>query len=201
MTGLPDGVLYRDLRVPQAHVGLLEGLSTEELDLARLIEETPWQQPVYRYGGAEVPQPRLSCWMGDTGADYTFSGRKYSPIPWFEGVATMGQRIADALGVQFNSCLLNYYRDGEDSISQHSDNELELGHNPTIAAVSLGEERVLVFKSTYREFPPVKVPLADRSVLVMSGRTQRLWTHGIAKDRKRQRGPRVSLTYRLILGR
>ena len=37
-------------------------------------------------------------------------------------------------GTSFNSCLLNMYRDGKDSLSWHSDNEKPYGPQPTIGA-------------------------------------------------------------------
>lgn len=105
------------------------------------------------------------------------------------------------MDIDFNSVLLNYYRDNRDSMGLHSDDEPELGPRPTIASVSLGEERTLVFKhKTSQELAPVRLRLAAGSLLVMKGDTQRNWKHGINKE-DRHCGPRVNLTFRRIVSK
>ena len=95
--------------------------------------------------------------------------------------------------------LLNYYRDQRDSMGMHSDDEPELGSNPTIASVSLGEQRTLVLKHKFRkELKPVHLPLDSGSLLLMKGATQHHWKHGINKE-SRPCGPRVNLTFRRIV--
>lgn len=94
--------------------------------------------------------------------------------------------------------LLNYYRDNNDSMGMHSDDEKELGLNPTIASVSLGAERPFVFKSKRDpDAKPIKIKLASGSLLLMKGETQHNYKHGIAKERQAL-GPRVNLTFRTI---
>ena len=108
----------------------------------------------------------------------------------------MAERATDAT---FNSVLLNYYRDHNDSVGFHSDDEPELGATPTIGSISLGETRTLSFKPKARkDWKPVRIALESGSLLVMKGDTQRNWRHAIAKE-SQPRGPRVNLTFRLIL--
>ena len=62
----------------------------------------------------------------------------------------------------------------------HSDDEPELGAEPVIASLSLGEARKLVFRHRIRrDLDTVSVPLPSGSLLVMRGPTQRHWKHGI----------------------
>ena len=100
----------------------------------------------------------------------------------------------------FNSVLLNYYRDQNDSMGFHSDDEPELGSQPTIASVSLGASRTFILKhKTKRHLKPVRISLPGGSLLVMSGDTQQFWKHGIEKE-SQPCGPRVNLTFRRIFG-
>jgi alkylated DNA repair dioxygenase AlkB len=101
--------------------------------------------------------------------------------------------------VDFNSVLLNYYRDQRDSMGFHSDDERELGERPIIASLSLGEERTFILKhKTKKHLKTVRLILASGSLLLMKGGTQRYWKHGINKE-SRPCGPRVNLTFRRIL--
>jgi alkylated DNA repair dioxygenase AlkB len=94
--------------------------------------------------------------------------------------------------------LLNYYRDHNDSMGLHSDDEPELGRNPTIASLSLGTPRTLVLKHrSRRELKPIHLTLDPGSLLLMQGETQHHWKHGINKLH-RPCGPRVNLTFRRI---
>ena len=109
------------------------------------------------------------------------------------------QSVQVATGCEFNSVLCNYYRDGADSMGMHADDEPELGAQPAIASLSLGQERILRFQHRLdKTVPDLRLPLEDGSLLLMSGETQRCWKHGIAKTR-RPCGPRVNLTFRLLL--
>lgn len=110
------------------------------------------------------------------------------------------KRAVEAIaGVDFNSVLINYYRDQADSMGLHSDDEPELGRRPIIASVSLGEERTFILKhKTRRDLKPVRLKLASGSLLLMCGETQHCWRHGIGKE-ARPCGPRVNLTFRRIV--
>jgi alkylated DNA repair dioxygenase AlkB len=107
-------------------------------------------------------------------------------------------RVEKVAGASFNSVLLNYYRHHRDSMGLHSDDEPELGRQPIIASVSLGEERTFILKhKTRRELKIVRLKLASGSLLLMKGDTQHCWKHGIDKE-KGPCGPRVNLTFRRI---
>ena len=95
----------------------------------------------------------------------------------------------------FNSVLLNYYRDGTDSVGWHADNESELGERPIIASLSFGATRT--FELRRRTTGKVaKVPLTSGSILVMRGTTQRDWVHRIPKEPGST--GRINLTFRFI---
>lgn len=166
--------------------------------LSDLIRDTPWRSEEVIVWGKRHLQPRLIAWFGDEGRNYTYSGISMNPLPWTKTLSKLRTLIESACDEKFNSVLLNYYRDGRDSMGYHSDDEPELGPRPTIASLSLGETRVFSFKHKVRsDAPPVQIELASGSLLLMKGDTQRNWKHGIAKSSK-PLGPRVNLTFRRI---
>jgi alkylated DNA repair dioxygenase AlkB len=178
-----------------------------------LVAATPWRQDRVRLFGREIAQPRLTAWYGDAGAHYRYSGLSLAPLPWTPTLALLRALVQDATGAAFDSCLLNLYRDGRDSIGWHADDEAALGPRPVIAALSLGAERALDFRPRRSAAGAasaasaaggdeagrvrVRVSLPAGSLLVMRGQTQRLWHHGIAKTACAC-GPRVSLTFRRV---
>lgn len=109
-------------------------LPTAEADalLTQLTAEVVWEQRAIRLFGQEVPQPRLTAWYGDPAAHYTYSGLSWEPRPWTPVLLCLRQRIEAATSSTFNSVLLNYYRDGRDSMGWHADDEPELGSPPLL---------------------------------------------------------------------
>lgn len=189
---LPDGEA-------QLYTGLPLGCEEATL-LRRLIDEIDWRQEYITLFGKTHKQPRLVAWYGDPDAHYTYSGKTYQPLPWNSALLDLKKLAEQVSGSSFNSVLLNYYRDGRDSMGLHADDEPELGPEPVIASLSLGATRTLYFRHRSRkELATVNVPLPSGSLLVMRGETQRNWKHGIRKV-ARPCGPRVNLTFRHIFG-
>jgi alkylated DNA repair dioxygenase AlkB len=167
-----------------------------------LQQNVAWEQLQYTNfkDGKKYPQPRLTAWFADDESmSYSYSGVTQVVQPWIPELTDLKSRIEHVTGVKYNSVLLNYYRDGKDSVGLHADNEKELGINPNIASISLGSTRefLLVQQRTthpeglldYQEYQ-----LTAGSLLVMSGTTQKFWKHSIPKVAKA--GPRINLTYR-----
>ena len=187
---IPDAEIYYS---PRVDLG-----ADPDAILEELIEEIPWRTDVINLMGKQYQQPRLTAWFGDAGAHYTYSGLSLEPSPWTDLLSTLRSRVEALAEASFNSVLLNYYRDHRDSMGMHSDDERELGKNPTIASVSLGERRTLVFKHRFRkELKPIHLMLESGSLLLMKGATQHHWKHGISKL-SQPCGPRVNLTFRRI---
>jgi alkylated DNA repair dioxygenase AlkB len=97
----------------------------------------------------------------------------------------------------FNSVLLNLYRDGNDSMGWHSDDEPELGQNPVIGSLSLGGKRRFRLRHRSEKNLKHQLELTSGSFLLMQGTTQHYWQHHIPKT-KRPVPPRINLTFRLI---
>ncbi|MES2878506.1 MAG: alpha-ketoglutarate-dependent dioxygenase AlkB [Pseudomonadota bacterium] len=196
-----DGDVLENIVMPDADVSFaskfnLPGDSSQILQ--KLISTVPWRAEKVTVWGKKFDQPRLIAWYGDEGKSYTYSGIHMDPNPWTSDLLDIKLAIEALVGVVFNSALLNYYRDERDSMGFHSDDEKELGPQPIIASLSLGEERTFVFKHKRLEgVKPKKIKLASGSLLVMKGDTQKNWKHGIEKESE-PCGPRVNLTFRRI---
>jgi alkylated DNA repair dioxygenase AlkB len=170
------------------------------LDLApaevmrRLLDETDWRAEEIQVWCKLHLQPRLSAWHGE--ASYRYSGKTFHPLPFTPLQLHIKQAVERATGRQFNSVLLNYYRNERDSMGFHADDERELGPDPAVASVSFGDPRTFILK--HRRLPKtVKLALGDGCLLLMAGALQRHWLHGINKERT-ARGPRINLTFRQI---
>jgi len=164
---------------------------------ASLEAEIPWQQHHVRLFGRELAAPRLSSWHGDRGASYRYSGTRYEPQPWTPTLARIRAQLERELGVGFNAVLANRYKDGNDAMGWHCDDEPELGSEPVIASISLGASRDFQLKRKLRGRAVINLALADRSLLIMRGHCQRDWLHGLPR-RKGVTQARINLTFRLI---
>ena len=172
------------------------GLSQADAFLTRLKTELTWSQDYIRIYGRDVKIPRLQSWVGDPDSTYTYSGLPMQPLPWSTSLSTIRTLCEQTTHNTFNSVLANWYRDGQDSMDMHSDDEPELGREPTIASVTLGYPRKFIFKHK-QTGQKVDVELEHGSLLVMRGSTQQFWQHGINKT-KRQIDDRINLTFRHI---
>jgi alkylated DNA repair dioxygenase AlkB len=165
--------------------------------LAQLTEQTPWQQPQVRIYGRYMVVPRLVAWYGDAEASYRYSGLTHQPLPWTPLLAQIREQVEQAAGQSLNGVLLNYYRDGQDSMGWHSDDEAELGVNPLIASLNLGGTRRFDLRRKGQSRIEHSLDLQHGSLLVMRGATQHHWQHQVAKTRA-SCAPRLNLTFRLI---
>jgi alkylated DNA repair dioxygenase AlkB len=164
--------------------------------LQAIIEDTAWRQEEITVYGKPYLQPRLSAWYGDLA--YSYSGIRLEPLPWTSTLLDIKLRVEALVKHQFNSVLLNYYRDQSDSMGMHSDDERELGPQPAIVSLSLGEERTFLLRHKSRkDLKTVRLALSSGSLLLMQGQTQQYWRHGINKER-RVCAPRINLTFRTI---
>jgi len=167
-----------------------------------LLNELPWQPDIVTLFGKTHVTTRQIVWMGDTDADYQYSGHVRQTVPWSDIVFHVKQNIEQALAeigviAHFNTCLLNYYPSGADGMGYHADDEKELGHQPVIASLSLGATRKFVFKHKKTQ-DKVELHLESGQLVVMHGDTQTCWKHTITKTKTVNAG-RISLTFRRML--
>ncbi|MFY9307436.1 MAG: alpha-ketoglutarate-dependent dioxygenase AlkB [Bacteroidia bacterium] len=162
----------------------------------KLKENIRWQQDKIKLYGKIIDLPRLTAWYG--GKAYGYSGITMPVHPFTDELLLIKSAIEKAADVKFTGVLLNYYRNGNDSVSWHSDDEKELGKNPIIASVSFGATRTFQLRhKTRKDLEKPAVSLSHGSLLLMKGSTQHFWEHQVPKISK-PTGPRINLTFRNI---
>jgi alkylated DNA repair dioxygenase AlkB len=172
-------------------------------DLARnyetlLLNTIEWKQEEVYVFGKKYKEPRKTAWYGDEECVYTYAGKKNQPIPWTDALFQLKTEIEALIpGTSFNSVLLNQYRDGNDKMGWHSDNEKELGKNPLIASLSLGATRYFDLKHKRVKSLKKRLELPAGSLLIMCDSTQENWLHQIPQQQK-VKEPRINLTFRRV---
>lgn len=189
-----------DLGLDGAEAWLLPAYIPDHESMAqRLLSQLDWQQPEIQIYGRRHKTPRMVCFYGDNNVIYRYSGLSHRALGWPPELKQMRDRLHRDWGLRFNAVLCNAYRDGQDRMGWHSDNEAELGDDPTLASISLGAAR----RFSWREIqtsgfgPSRPMQLPGGSLLWMGRGLQTKWQHGLPQQ-KSCRQLRVNLTFRLI---
>ena len=164
--------------------------------LDQLLKNIHWQNDELIIFGKRITTQRQMAWYGDK--TYTYSGISRTPLSWTPELLEIKKVIEKITGSDFNSCLLNLYQNGTQAMGWHSDDEKELGGNPTIASVSFGAEREFRFRHKNDKNLKTSVNLESGSLLVMKGEVQKYWHHQLPKTAK-IKNPRINLTFRKII--
>ena len=189
-----------DINLPDSSVIYYpEFFSLEEADqyFKSLLDSVAWQQDNIILFGKLFKQPRLTALYANNDQPYSYSNITMIPKAFTKELLHIKAKVESVIDTNFTTCLLNLYRDGQDSNGWHADNEKELGINPIIASVSFGAERL--FKLKHRKDKTLKkdLVLQHGSLLIMKGETQHKWLHQIPKTKKKT-GERINLTFRFI---
>lgn len=158
---------------------------------------TSWQQDDIKVFGKIHPQPRLTALFATNERPYSYSNITMNPQKFSLELLHIKKAVETIAQIKFTTCLLNLYRDGKDSNGWHADDEKELGTNPVIASVSLGQERFFHLRHRHDKNLKTKILLQHGSLLLMQGATQHFWQHQIPKTAK-PIGERINLTFRII---
>ena len=174
--------------------------SKEKADLffENLLNETPWQHDEITIFGKKILQPRLTSLYGNDGKSYGYSNIVMHPHPFNNTLTFIKNEIENTINEHFTTVLLNLYRNEKDSNGWHADNEKELGRDPVIASLSLGEERVFQIKHNTNKEIKQSIILQHGSLLVMKDGAQIHYKHQIPKASKSKK-PRINLTFRKII--
>ena len=171
--------------------------TTADMLFSKLKEFDGWRQDSIKIYGKTHPLPRLNCWFATSQEPYKWSGIEMKPIPFTDELKPILERITNETNTNFNTALGNLYRNGKDSVSWHSDDEPDLGRNPVIASLSLGETRRFLLRQKKDHSITKSFDLTHGSLLYMSGNVQNIWEHSIPKTTK-DIGIRINLTFRAI---
>lgn len=192
-------LVWRCFKLPGADVRLAQLFDAAEAIewFARLDAEIAWERHRLVLFGREVDTPRLSCWIGDPGAVYVYSRKRFVPRPWTPALTALRKSVQDGCAAPFNSVLANRYASGRDGMGWHSDDEPELGPTPTIASLSFGAVRRFRLRSRIDPGARLELELPPGSLLLMVGDTQRNYRHDLPKT-VRPVGVRINLTFRHV---
>ena len=174
-------------------------LSTQQADnlLYQSIGTIPWRKDSIQMFGKLIPVPRLQNWFADhTNTSYSYSGITMQAVLFPDWMANLAESIQKETGFLFNRALVNYYRDGNDSVDWHADDELELGPDPIISSLSLGAERVFQLRHN-KTGEILSLNLPHGSLLLMGSKVQQYYQHRLAKV-KTLDSPRVNFTFRYM---
>ncbi|MGA1207800.1 MAG: alpha-ketoglutarate-dependent dioxygenase AlkB [Gammaproteobacteria bacterium] len=171
-----------------------------------LLHTHQFSQGQIQLFGRWMDEPRAMDWCGD--APYTYAKKRLPPQPWSHCAAMLRHELQALLSAlhcplpdqALNHVLLNLYRDGQDSMGYHQDNERELGRYPLIVSLSLGASRRFLLRphpASGCRAAPIRFTLSSGDVLIMAGRTQLDWQHQVPKTRQSVE-PRLNLTFRTI---
>lgn len=155
-----------------------------------------WKQESMNMYGKQVMFPRLTAWYGDNDKPYSFSGITLKPHSWSKELLEIKNKIEPISNTHFNSVLLNQYRNGNDSISWHTDAEKELGLNPIIGSVNFGATRKFQLRHIKTK-EKIEIELTHGSLLIMQGELQHFWQHQVPKTAQKV-NERINLTFRVI---
>ena len=186
---------YEDLEIDLYQDKRLE--EKKDLWFESCLHDLDWETGFITIFGKTHQIPRLQAWYADNEIEYTYSGKKLQRNNWNKLLLEIKEKIENITSFKFNSVLANLYRDGNDSMGLHSDDEKELGKKPVIASLSLGETREIYFKHKNKKLNLI-IPQASGQLIVMHGKTQEYWKHEIKKTKKIKK-PRINLTFRNII--
>lgn len=190
-----------DLNLPDAVFEWYPNFFTKETadDLfQKLLDETPWQHDEITIFGKKITQPRLTCLFGNEGKPYSYSGLTMHPHAWNPTLIFIKDKVEQVANKNFTTVLANLYRNEKDSNGWHADNEKELGRNPIIASISLGETRKFQIKHHTNKEYKCNLELTHGSLLLMKEGSQIHYKHQIPKAAQPKK-PRINLTFRTIL--
>jgi alkylated DNA repair dioxygenase AlkB len=162
-----------------------------------LWETIAWKNDELVMFGKAVTTKRKVAWYGDEQHAYKYSGTTKTALLWTPELKKTKEHVEHIAGETFNTCLLNLYHSGEESMGWHSDDEKELKPMGAIASVSFGAERKFVFRHKDTK-DTVEIVLEHGSMLVMKNETQSFWAHRLPPT-KRITSPRINLTFRTIV--
>ena len=183
--------------LPDTELILFQGFFTkQESDFyyQALLENTPWRETQLTVYDKKHTVPRMIAWFENS--ENPGAGANNPPYP--PEILAVKHKVEQEINIDFNSVLLNLYRDGKDGVGWHSDKTKNFGKNAIIASVTFGETRPFRLRHKMRkEIPQVEILLQHGSFLLMAGTTQTFWEHQIPKTAKSVL-PRINLTFRQI---
>lgn len=156
----------------------------------------PLEQRYAVFGGKPVAMPRLIGWCNDLGFGYQYSGQETPIMPWPEQLLSVRDRLQVFSGHALPSVLINLYRDRQDSVGWHKDNEKWFKSDPFIVSLTCGATRDFNMRNR-KTNETASFPLGHGDLLIFSNEHVLEWEHCIPKLGEEVL-PRVNFTFRTI---
>ena len=163
----------------------------------RLLQEQNWPDNHYIVAGRQLTLPRLQTWHADPGIKYSYSNNLLETRSWTTLLSDIRAKIELCLDFSFNSVLVNWYRNGEDYVGWHADNERELGEQPFIVSLTFGAERLFEFQHK-KSLESGSLLLRSGTLLIMRPDFQHHWLHSVPIEKNLLEG-RINLTFRKVI--
>lgn len=139
---------------------------------------------------------RLVAWFGNSAYSYSKHCHK-SNVKCPSSITSLFVTLNNICKSDFNSVLINVYKNGDSSIGWHSDDEPELDQNHPIASVSIGETRLFEVKHKHRAYQYTQ-PMLHGLLMIMHGSFQAEFQHRVPMDTTCN-SYRINLTFRRCL--
>ncbi|WP_114326827.1 alpha-ketoglutarate-dependent dioxygenase AlkB family protein [Candidatus Colwellia aromaticivorans] len=191
----PINILPQDGEVH--YHGEIMSLAESDFYLNALLTEVDWRCDQAVIFGKHIKTKRKVAWYAEQPFSYTYSNITKCALPWTQNLQVLKAIVEQKTDETYNSCLLNLYHNGSESIAWHSDGEKDLKKNGAIASLSFGAIRKFSFKQKHTK-EVVSLDLKAGSLLVMKGETQQHWLHRLPPTKKVQ-DIRINLTFRTIV--
>lgn len=161
-----------------------------------LLQNIEWKNDEAIIFGKHIITKRKVAWYANDGLSYKYSNTTKYALLFTHELLELKKIVENKIGVQFNSCLLNLYHDGNEGMAWHSDDEKELIKDGCIASLSFGAERKFMLKHKKTK-ETVAILLENGSLLCMKDATQTNWLHQLPKSLKIKTA-RINLTFRMM---
>lgn len=162
-------------------------------DFEALRQAIAFEQRSVTVYGKTYPQPRLTKWYGFV--PYHYSGLTWPACRMPDLLVKLTVKVRELTGGRFNSILCNLYRDGNDGVGWHSDDEPLFGPEPDVGSLSYGAARTFKVRRKDDHKVTQTFQLEDGDLLYMPTGFQREWQHTLTTTKKPV-GPRINLTFR-----
>ncbi len=149
----------------------------------RLLAEGPWRQRERWMYERLILEPRLVAgWEGES----------LGALP--PELAAIRAAVSRQYGTEFDSVLVNLYRDGRDGVAWHGDTVRKTLPEAVVVTVSLGERRRFLLRPGDHGPATLTLHSGEGDLVVMGGRCQSDWQHTVPKEA--HAGARMSITMR-----
>lgn len=173
--------------------GIVKNFINENL-IDDLKNEIKFNQDKINVGGIEILEERKTSWMSNSGHTYKYGSKIMKPYNFTPTIKKIQEITASKYGVDYDSVLINYYKDGNIGMRYHSDAVYDEWHEDTIV-ISFGSSRNIIFREIKNYDNKQKILLENGDLLFMKEGCQKIYQHKVLKDKK-IKNDRISLVFK-----